>query len=85
MNPDEDVMLTTLDNPYDPFTQWDEWYEFDTSHGYHTAAYVARQVVSSDEISDADQLVALNNAIDDIISENLSGNYKKVTRKFVDA
>lgn len=85
MNPDEDVMLTTLDNPYDPFTQYDEWDTFDTAHGYYTAAYLARQLITSDEISETDQLVALNNAIDDILSENVTGNYKKVTRKFADA
>ena len=34
--------VTTTDNPYDPFTQWDDWYKYDTQHGYNLAAYVAR-------------------------------------------
>ncbi len=30
------VRLTTVDNPYDPFTQWDEWYAYDEGKGYAT-------------------------------------------------
>lgn len=33
-----EVMLTTEDNPFDPFTQYDEWYAFDYEKGYHTPA-----------------------------------------------
>lgn len=81
---DEQAMLTTLDNPYDPFTQWDEWYTWDEAAGYHTTAYLARALVTSDQISDADQEVAVENAIDDIVKENVLGLYKKVVRKYRD-
>lgn len=74
-------MLTTIDNPYDPFTRFDEWYEFDVSSGYNTAAYLARIVVTSDELSEADQDLALEQAIDEIVNENVLGRYRKVTRK----
>jgi hypothetical protein len=73
-------MLTTVDNPYDPFTQFDEWYAFDTRAGYNTSSLLARIVRSSDELSDADQSAAIENAIDEIARENVSGVHRKVTR-----
>lgn len=68
-------MLSTIDNPYDPFTQFDEWYAYDESMGYHTCGYIARIVKSSEELSEADQEVAIGHAIDEIINLNVFGNY----------
>ena len=45
--------LTTEDNPYDPFDEFDEWFAFDVSQGYHTCAYLARVVATSTELSEA--------------------------------
>jgi hypothetical protein len=78
---DHEWMLTTVDNPYDPFTQWNEWYAFDARHGYHTPSFLARVVKSSDDLSDADQAVAIQFAIDEIVKENVLGIYRKVSRK----
>lgn len=75
-----DYMLTTVDNPFDPFTQWEEWYAFDTRHGYHTAGLLARIVVTSDELSEADQALAIQLGIEEIVRENVSGMHKKVSR-----
>lgn len=75
-----DTMLTTTDNPFDPFTQWDAWYAWDTNAGYHTSAYLARIVRSSYDLSEADQSQAIDDAIDEIVSLNLSGVHTKVTR-----
>jgi hypothetical protein len=71
-------MLTTVDNPYDPFKQFDEWYAWDESAGYHTSSFLARIVKTSDELSDADQSLAIEQAIDEIVRENVSGVYRKV-------
>lgn len=74
-------MLTTVDNPFNPFTQFDEWYAYDESKGYHTCSYLARIVKSSDELSQADEDLAIEAAIDEIIKENILGIYKKITNK----
>lgn len=74
-------MLTTVDNPWDPFTQFDEWYRFDTAAGYHTSALLARIVRSSDELSEADDSAAIEAAIDEIVRENVSGMHRKVTQQ----
>lgn len=71
-------MLTTVDNPFNPGTQFDEWYAWDTAHGYHTSSLLARITITSDALSEADQEVAIDNAIDEIVRENVSGMHKKV-------
>jgi len=76
------VMLTTTDNPYNPFDNYDEWYQFDFSKGYHTPSYLARIVAISDELSDEDQSIIIEEAIDEIVRLNITGLYKKVTREF---
>lgn len=73
------VMLTTADNPFNPITQFDEWYEYDESKGYCTSGYVARIAKTSDDLSKNDQDLAIQAAIDEIISMNPDGFYKKVT------
>lgn len=71
-------MLTTIDNPYSPVTHWDEWFAYDAERGYHTPDFLARVVITSDELSELDQDLALEDAIDEIIRENVLGIYKKV-------
>lgn len=73
-----EYMLTTVDNPYDPFTQWDEWYMWDLNAGYHTPGLLARLSFVSHEISEADQYLAIQQAIDEIVKENVSGMHIKV-------
>lgn len=73
-----EAMLTTTDNPFNPFTEWNEWLAFDTSNGYHTSSYLARIVRSSDELSESDQSLAIEDAMNEIIKENPLGIYKKV-------
>lgn len=72
------VMLTTVDNPFSPVTQFDEWLEYDARLGYHTPSFLARIVRTSDELSEPDQLLAVEAAIDEIVSENVLGLYRKV-------
>lgn len=76
-----EVMLTTIDNPHDPFTDYDAWYAYDYRKGYHTPGLLARVAVVSDELSDVDQHLAIERAIDEIVKENVSGVHKKVSRE----
>lgn len=71
-------MLSTVDNPWNPFTQFDEWNEFDERAGYFTTQYLARLTLSSPDLSEADQSIAIESAIDEAIKENILGIYKKV-------
>ena len=71
-------MLTTVDNPYNPFESFDDWFAYDTLKGYNTLAFLGRVVRDSDELSEAQQSLAYEQAIDEIVSENVLGLYRKV-------
>jgi hypothetical protein len=73
----DEHMLTTKDNPFNPWTQYNEWYTWDEAAGYHTTAYLGRVTFTSDELSEADQSLAIEQGIDDIVDSN-PGLYIKV-------
>jgi hypothetical protein len=75
-----EYMLTTTDNPFNPFEQWDEWYMWDLNAGYHTPGLLARISKVSNETSEADQHLAVQEAIDEIVRENVSGVHQKIKR-----
>ena len=75
------VMLTTVDNPYDPFDNFTEWYEYDTRAGHHSTAFLARLTFTSDQLSEEQQQLDTEKAIDEIVFENVSGVHRKVTRE----
>lgn len=72
-------MLTTFDNPFNPFTQFEEWFTWDVAAGYRTSEFLARILIDSPELSEADQVQAINDAIDEIVRENIYGMHRKVS------
>lgn len=60
-------MLSTSDNPWNPWTHFKEWLAHDMRAGHHSLAYLARITVSSDELSEADQDLAVEQAIEEIV------------------
>lgn len=73
-------MLTTTDNPYDPFTQFADWYRFDVDKGYDSCGLLSRCCATSSDLSETENKVAIESAIDEICFFNLSGMHTKVTR-----
>jgi hypothetical protein len=76
----EEHMLTTVDNPWNPFTNYTEWYEFDHAKGYDTPGFLARIANVSLDLSDADLDAEIESAIDEICKQNVSGIYRKAVR-----
>jgi hypothetical protein len=72
-------MLSTVDNPWNPFTHFNEWNAWDIAAGYHSMAFLARVAKMSDDLSSADQSDIIENAIDEIVRENVLGVYVRVT------
>lgn len=73
-------MLTTFDNPFDPFEQFTDWFMFDVEKGYNTCSYLARIAKFTDDMSDQEVNDEIERAIDEIIQYDFMNIYKKVTK-----
>lgn len=71
-------MLTTVDNPFDPFTEFDKWFMFDNDFGYCSCQYLARIGKFSDNLTDFENDEEQERAIDEIIKYDPFNIYKKV-------
>lgn len=76
--------LTTIDNPHSPFDDYPAWYAFDVHKGYRTIELLARLSTSSEELSDSDRNLMNTRVIDEIVAENVTGMFKKVTKEIPD-
>lgn len=79
----EELWLTTIDNPFNPFTDFDRWYEYDESHGYHSLQILGRICNVSHNLNDNDYNEEANSAIIDFIQSNPFGIFIKVTKSSV--
>lgn len=74
-------MLTTVDNPFDPFEQFTSWFLFDTEKGYNSCSYLARIARTSDQFTEEENDKEVERAIDEIIKNDFMNIYKKVTKQ----
>ena len=72
--------LTTIDNPYDPFEQFSDWFRFDMEKGYCSCSYLARIAKTSDQLTEDENEKEIERAIDEIIKYDFMKIYKKVSR-----
>ena len=78
------AFLTTIDNPYDPYEQFDQWFAYDNFHGYNTCGYLDKIARTSPDASMEDNCFAVEAAIDEIVALNIGGMYKKVIKEVED-
>ena len=71
-------MLTTFDNPYNPFDEFTSWFMFDEEKGYHSCAYLGRIAKTSEQLSDEENAQEIERAIDEIIKYDFQNIYRKV-------
>lgn len=76
-----DCMLTTNDNPYNPFDEFALWLLFDKEKGYNTCEYLARIAQLSDDLSEKETEDEIERAMDEIIKYDPFGIYMKVTKE----
>lgn len=77
---ENNCMLTTFDNPFDPFEQFTSWFMFDVEKGYNSCSYLARIAKLTDDMSDQEVSDEVERAIDEIIQYDFANIYKKVKK-----
>lgn len=74
------IMLSTIDNPYDPFDDFNNWFMFDVQHGYNSCAYLARIAQTSDQFTEKEMNEEIERAIDEIIELDFMNVYVKLKK-----
>ena len=67
------MLLTTIDNPFHPGTQFNEWFAFDIRKGYNTLGYLARVAAYGFDMSPAAESDAIDKAMREIVEINPLG------------
>ncbi len=76
--------ITTFDNPYDPFDNFNSWLMFDMDKGYNSCGLLDRFAKTSDSLSEEENNIIIDKAIDDIIIHDPLNIYKKVKKEIKD-
>lgn len=74
-------MLTTVDNPFDPFDDYSSWWAYDVTSGYNSGQLLARVANYSEDLPPAAQAQAIEQAIDEIVRENVLGVFRKISKE----
>jgi hypothetical protein len=77
---ESESMLTTIDNPWNPHTNYAEWLAWDREHGYDTNGYLARVANVSLDLPEDEVDQSIGQAIDEIVQLNPNGKYTKAYR-----
>lgn len=73
-----EYMLTTFDNPYNPFEHFEQWFLFDVEKGYNTCSLLARIAQTTDDMGEAEYNNEIDRAIDEIIYYDPFNIYQKI-------
>lgn len=73
-------MLSTVDNPFNPFVQWDEWLAYDLRKGHNCCSLVDQAAFTSDGLPETINNDIIQQAIDDIVANDPFGLYMKVEK-----
>ena len=73
-------MLTTFDNPFDPFDDFVHWLLYDNEKGYCSSERLMRIAEISDDMTQKEIDAEIERAIDQIIKFDFTNTYKKATK-----
>lgn len=78
-----EVRLTTIDNPFDVFEEFNQWFLFDIEKGYNSCSYLDRIAKTTDDMTEQEENAEIERAIDEIIKYDFMNIYKKVIKEQV--
>lgn len=78
---DKGFMLTTLDNPFDPFDDFTSWFMFDCEKGHNTSSRIARIAQLDSEMSQKEVDEEMERAMNLIMKYDFEDKYIKVQEK----
>lgn len=76
-----ECMLTTFDNPFNPFDDFSSWFLFDVEKGYNSCSRLARIAKYADDMTEVESDIETERAIDEIIKYDPINVYKKVRKQ----
>lgn len=76
-------MLTTIDNPFDPFEDFTSWMLFDKEKGYDSSERLMRIANLSDDMTQKEVDDEIERAINEIIKYDFMNIYRKITQKSI--
>ena len=74
------VMLSTNDNPFDPFEQFTPWDLYDKEKGHNSSELLARIARFSDDMTEKEEDDEIERAIDEIIKNDPLNKFIKVSK-----
>lgn len=78
-------MLTTFDNPFDPFEDFTSWMLFDKEKGYDSSERLMRIANLSDDMTQKEVDDEIERAINEIIKYDFMNIYKKITQTSINS
>lgn len=76
----QQYMLSTVDNPYNPFVDFSQWFMFDTEKGYNSCSRLDRIANWTDDMTQKEVDDETERAIDEIIKYDFMDVYIKVSK-----
>lgn len=76
---DDETLLTTANNPFNPFTDFENWYQCDITLGYNTCALIARLLPSTDGLPPKYEHLFYIETIRKIVEFDITNQYVLVT------
>lgn len=73
-------MLSTIDNPFNPFEDYSSWLMFDKEKGYDSAERLMRIAKLTDDMTQKEENEEIERAIDEIIKYDFLNVYVKVSK-----
>ena len=81
---DKQYMLTTLDNPYNPFVDFSSWYMFDCEQEHNTSSRLARIANIDSEMTQKERDEEIDRAMNFIVAYDLEGIFVKATEEQIE-